>query len=559
MALDSADMSQLTDASAYDVGGRTGMRWWIPPLLEGITSFAVAALFVWSCTFIRVAPLDRLGQVAGLAALGFRFFLFSAVLLAALVIAKRTRNDVALEMTTRLVCASLAGIATAMIAGGILVALRGTPWGLNGRGGDAGALATWATALHNGEAIPPTYPPLSLHVLHYYSDLVNLLPELALKHLQIAGVAIVGPFAYLAWRFLLPPAWALAIGVIASLPLVEPYKPFPNIVLIVFLPLAILYLKALRESATRSTPQLARTAILFGLAFGLACLMYSGWFQWAAPGLFVAALALFPWREGPRKGALLLALTGLVFTLITAKYLGGLLLDPAGKIADNYVYFDVRTEPMYIALWRNDTPGNVGVWPPIGEVGGVGLYTILLALGLGAAIALGRRTTVVIGTAAIMAGAWFMRFFFARQMWETKLVQLYPRTTPLILYSLIVLCGFAAFWLSRRLAAQHPLRGSSGLIGALCALMLVFASAGSATADRFMPVNSDPPGAGWLTYNAHLTKWGEFPRYKSRALRWLRRQESDTTAAPDSGTVITPDSAAIPDDRSPDVPEAPPR
>ena len=538
MVTGSDDMHQLTDAKAYDVDGRATGRWWLPPLLEGVTAFGVAALFVWSCTFIRVSPLDRLGQVAGLAGLAFRFFLFGMALLAAMLIAKRVRKGAEHEMTTRLVCAALAGLATAMIAGGILVALRGTPWGLNGRGGDAGALAAWATALHNGEAIPPTYPPLSLHVLHYYSDLVGLLPELALKHLQIAGVAMVGPFAYLAWRFLLPPAWSLAIGVVASLPLVEPYKPFPNLVLIVFLPLAILYLKALRESATRSAPHLAQTAVLFGIAFGLACLMYSGWFQWSAPGLFVAALVVFPWREGPRKGGLLLALTGLVFGLVTAKYLGGLLLDPAGKIADNYVYFDVRTEPMYIAIWRNDTPGDVGVWPPIGELGGVGLYTILLALGMGAAIALGRRTTVVIGTGMILAGAWFMRFFFARQMWETKLVQLYPRTTPLILYSLIVLSGFAVFWLVRRLSVDHPLRGSSGVIGALCTLMLVFASAGTATADRFMPLNSDPPGPGWLTYNAYQTKWGEFPRYKSRVLQWLRRPASDTTSAPEPDVVV---------------------
>jgi galactan 5-O-arabinofuranosyltransferase len=232
---------------------------------------------------------------------------------------------------------------------------------------------------------------------------------------------------------------------------------------------------------------------------------------------------VFPWRGARTKGLALLGFTGVVFGLLTANYLAGLLFDPAGKIADTYVYFDVRTEPLYIASWRNDTPGVLGNWPPFGEIGGMGLYTLLLALGLGAAVAIGRRTTLVIGTTTIMTGAWLMRFFYAKQMWATKLVQLYPRTTPLILYALMVLTGFAVYWLVRRLADDHPLRGRSAVIGAVCTLLLVFASAGSLTADRYMPVNTDPPGGGWLTYNSHATKWGEFPRYKSRALPWLRR------------------------------------
>src|SRR5439155_6738427 len=127
-------------------------------------------------------------------------------------------------------------------------------------------------------------------------------------------------------------------------------------------------------------------------------------------------------------GMYLLGLTAAVFVLLTWRYALGLLDDPIG-VKDAYVYFDVNTEPLYIAMWRNDTPGTVGVWPPIGELGGVGLFTILLAAGLGGAVVLGRRKTVTIGLTLMMAGAWLSRFQFARKLWETKLVQLYPRTT----------------------------------------------------------------------------------------------------------------------------------
>jgi len=497
---------------------------WIGPALEMLVAIGTATLFLVTCLFIRVNPLDRLGQVSGLAALELRFFLFGISLIVALVVANRAREGRHFAMTSRLVCAAIAGLATGLIAGGIMVALRGTPWGLNGKGGDAGALAGWAAAILRGEDLPPTYPPLALHVLARYSDLLGLAPEHALKHLQMFGTAAFGPIAYLSWRLLLRPAWALAIGVIAMLPLIEPYKPFPNLVLVVFVPLAVLYLKTLREVPARHRFEVVRAAVAFGAAFGILCLTYSGWFQWAAPGLLVATLIVFPWRTAWRKGLLLLVVTGVVFLLFTGQYLAGLLLDPAGKIADTYVYFDVRVEPMYIAMFRNDTPGPVGVWPPIGELGGVGLFTLVLLAGFGLAVALGRKTIIVITLASIMVGAWLLRFFYARSMWETKLVQLYPRTTPLILYCLLLLTGFAVYWLVKRSSADHPARGPAGLVGAACALLLLFGSTGSAISDRYMPVNTTPPGAGWLTWNAHQTRRALRKKiHKSYPMPWVRR------------------------------------
>jgi galactan 5-O-arabinofuranosyltransferase len=500
-----------------------------------VVAFFVAAAFVASSVFIHVNPLNRLGQIAGLAGLAFRFVLAAIVLVVVLVIAARRRGGAGFPLASRLVCAAVAGLATGMIGGGILVALRGTPWGINGQGGDVGYIAGWAAALHRGYDVrPAVYPPLPIHILHLYSDLVGLQPGMALKHLEIAGVAASGPIVYLAWRLLLRPVWAVGIGVVASLPLIEPYKPYPTLVLAVFVPIAIVFLQALRDSAAWPVQRVARASVVYGLAFGLLCLMYSGWFQWSVPGLAVAALLVFPWQSR-RNGVYLLVFTAAIFLLITRQYALGVLADPVG-IKDNYVYFDVKTEPMYIAMWRSDTPGTVGVWPPIGELGGVGLFTITLAVGLGAAIAMGRRQTVVIALTMVMLGAWLLRFQYARKLWETKLVQLYPRTTPLILYSLLILTGYTVYWLVERRRSSAPAdraRSSSGLIGAVCGLLLFFASSGSAIVDRYMPDRRDPPSAGWLTFIAHETKRGYEPKkYRARPLRWSRRTDAPASDPP---------------------------
>ena len=56
---------------------------------------------------------------------------------------------------------------------------------------------------------------------------------------------------YLAWRLLLAPGWALAVTLIAALPLLEPYKPYTTVVLVVLVPVLIALLSALRRVARR--------------------------------------------------------------------------------------------------------------------------------------------------------------------------------------------------------------------------------------------------------------------------------------------------------------------
>ena len=59
------DGSQLPATSA-----RPARATWRAPALEAAVSFLTAAVVVASAIFIRVNPLDRIGQVSGLGRLG---------------------------------------------------------------------------------------------------------------------------------------------------------------------------------------------------------------------------------------------------------------------------------------------------------------------------------------------------------------------------------------------------------------------------------------------------------------------------------------------------------
>jgi galactan 5-O-arabinofuranosyltransferase len=331
-----------------------------------------------------------------------------------------------------------------------------------------------------------------------------------MKHMQVIGTAMMGPAVYLCWRLVLRPSCALAVGLIASLPMIDsaPYKPYVNLALLVFVPLAVWFLGELRRADQRTIVSAARCGAAGGAAMGVLCLVYSNWFEWSAPGFLVAMLMVFPWRRAPRHGLVLVGFAAAMFAAVAGRYVVETVTLPGGLV-DKYIYFDVLAEPAYIAMARGGLPGAVGVWPPLGELGGVGLFTLVLAAGLGVSIALGRTRTLVIAVGSLFAGAWVLRFYFAHHLWKTKLVQLYPRTTAEILYCLLILTVFAACLviegLQRRGDANSPLRTPSGTIGVLCGLLFLFASAGSSISDHYMPNGSMPPSPGWLAHKAHET------------------------------------------------------
>jgi hypothetical protein len=488
-------------------------RWrWLSRSLEVIGAFGGAGLLTWSARSIQVDPLERVGQVSALASIGLRFTVTGLLIVALLHVASRVRGGVAFPIASRVAFAILAGLATGFVAAGIVVALRGTPWCLNGQQGDAGRLARWAVAVLHRRSYPP-YPPLPVHTIALYAHLADLPAAYALKHLQIIGTALVGPVAYLSWRVLASPPWALGLGVVAALPLIDPYKPYANTVLIMLVPALVFYLGWLRRAGEVGYQRLALAGVAFGVAFGVLYLTYYGWFQWSAPGAVVAALVLFPWqrRSAWLRGGCLLLATLLPFAAIAGPFVVRGLRD---GFADNFFYFDTNTDPAYFAMWRWDLPGPTVEWPPPGELGGVGLFTLLMAAGIGTAIALGRRRVLVTTVGCLIGGAWVMRFWYAHHMWKTKLVQLYPRTSIEITYCSLLLCGYALYLLVARrerererreaLLASGTARRStpSLLIGAIAGSLLVLGSAGSALADRYMPANVEPPSLGLLALQA---------------------------------------------------------
>jgi galactan 5-O-arabinofuranosyltransferase len=308
----------------------------------------------------------------------------------------------------------------------------------------------------------------------------------------------------------LRPGWALGIGVVAMLPFVEPVKPYPQITLVMLVPVLIAFYQRIRRAAELTRVRAVAIGALFGVGLGLLFLLYSGWFVWIAPSAVLVALLLTPWRTGLRPALLLVGTTTAVFIAISWVHLSGL-FGGNGGVSDNYFYFDNDTEPTYFAMWRNDRPADVGsVWPPTGELGGVGLFTILLTVGLGVAIWFGWRRTAVIGLVSAAAGAWMIRMWLASEMYETQLVRLYPRTTMVILYCMLLLTGFGVMYAveaARRWFAARSLAGPSvgaavpaGLL--LLPLVFFFASAGSATANRYLP-NEDLEHSGFFSWYAH--------------------------------------------------------
>jgi hypothetical protein len=500
-------------------------RRWLRAVIEIGVSLAAAALLALACTTIRVDPLQRIGQISGLATIQIRFLMIAIPLVLALVVTARLRGGKHFALTARIVCAALAGLASGYVASGIIVALRGTPYCLNANAGDSDIIVMWANALKTGQTglYPPAfYPPLFPHALRYYMEATDQSAVYALKDLQIICTALVGPAAYLSWRLVLRPGWALGIGVMAALVVIDPYKPYGNLVLVVFVPIAIRYLARLREAADRAPFELVRTGVLYGLAFGLLILTYSGWFRWAVPGLVGAGLVVFPWRRGWKQGLLLGAVTLVVIVVVdwnyftnTYEYAAAISKSSGGKtpmIVDDYFYFDTAIDPTYFAMWKGDMPGSTAIrdFPPTGELGGIGLYSLVLFAGLGIAVALGRARTELITVLGVLIATWLQRFWVAHNMYETKLVQLWPRTTLLLAYGFVVVAGLAVYYVYeralKRADADSAWRSPNAHIGAIVALVMLFGSIASATADRYMPYDSLPRTLGWLSFAAHDAK-----------------------------------------------------
>jgi galactan 5-O-arabinofuranosyltransferase len=519
---------------------RQSMRTAAPPsvrrtavlvLVEAVIAVGLALGFLaWSLT-IDVNPMNRRGQVSGLAQLQFRLAVCVLVLVVGLVVAQRLLRGRHRHVLVAIGCAAVAGLATGLVAGGMAVALRGTRYGLWAGDGDYAWILYWVNKMATHQPVPDYYPPLYLDLLRLLSSWTGQPPIYVVKPVQLVGTALFGPAAYLCWRLVLRPGWALGIGLVAAFPFIEPVKPYTQVALVMLIPILIALLRRVRRADEASLAGVAWAGVRYGAALGVLFLLYFGWFVWGALGVLVAFAVLAPWRRAAGRVVLLAGSAVAVFLALTWRYVRGL-VDPSGGIADNYFYFDTNTDPAYFGMWRNDRPGAIveSLWPPPAEWAGVGLFTIALAVGLGGALWLGWRRTPVVVVGLFAASAWFLRMYLAGQSYASGLVRLYPRTTMVLLYSTLILAGFAVKYAVEAVLARAR-RSATGpgtdVVGrfapagipvglALIPLVFLFASAGSNWVDRYLPAAPDSFGSYATEAQNTPQLDGHCPRYATQ-------------------------------------------
>ncbi|MFF7294442.1 hypothetical protein [Streptomyces sp. NPDC008265] len=533
---------------------------WVPRLAEAVVSVVAALLVTLLSTRIGINPVVRIGQVSGLAQLQQYAALLGLPLLAVLLYTAYRSTPARHQLAKRLVCAALAGLATGVVAGGVVVALQGTPWGLGGQDGDPGALINMANSFLHGEGVSGIYPPLFPGLMAVWAKLRHDVPGgtgYALKDFQIFFTAVAGPMTYLAWRMLLRPFWALLIAVPSAVLFIDPIRPYSHASMLVTLPLLGYCMRELRRAGRRPLRgSLVRGAAL-GVVFGLVFLWYSGWYVWAAPGVGLLALVLFPWRGGAQARKRAGAFVGA--TLLAAGIVGAPLLYQMARLGsqhpDRYAFLTVYTDPAYVLGWTSDRSGSLEYqdWPVAGEMAGQTGFALLLLFAVGLGVGLALRNAMVLTAAATLAGAWLLRFWFAGNMEQSQTVQLYPRTTWIIMYCLMIMAVFGMMavvhrgsgWAERTL--RRPGAGTAGTrvvprravaqlaAGMVCAIALFATMGASWSVNRYMP-QSDTTSMGIDAYRAHnvRTSDGTCPRYAADG-ECQKIRNKNWKQAPDKG------------------------
>ncbi|MGW4894259.1 hypothetical protein ACWEQL_18600 [Kitasatospora sp. NPDC004240] len=554
------------------IAAGTGSRWtrwtenrWLLRAAEALVSVVAALGFMLLCTHISVNPTTRVGQVSGLAKIQQYAAVVGLPLLAALLFLAYRGTLRYYQVAQRLACAALAGLSTGVVAGGIVVALHGTPWGLGGQEGDPGNLMGMANDMIRGKGLPGVYPPLfpalmALWAKVFHNGIAGV--GHALKDLQLILSALVGPMAYVAWRMLLRPFWAMAVAVPTSIVFLDPIRPYSHGSMLVLLPLLAACFREIRRADELSVRSALLRGLGFGVAFGVMFLWYSGWYLWAAPGSFLLVLLIFPWRRGRRALQRVALFLGAM--LATAAVIGAPLLYQLVRLGastmDRYAYINTYIDPAYVLGWASDRAGgqNYQNFPQAGELAGQSGFAVVLLLGVGLGIGLGLRNIVVRTAAFVLIGSWLLRFWFASHMEHNQAVQLYPRTTWIIFYCLIVLAvmgvmltyerGFG--WVRGTLEEVAPAKAarispralaqlSAGLV---CAVALFATMGASWSANRYMPsTNPAVEDMGLDALRAHLQQLdnGKCPKYSpyngKRDCNPINMELAEYTFEPDNG------------------------
>lgn len=535
---------------------RLARRWWAAAA-ECVLAVGAALVFTVWATTIRDDPVERVGQVSGLAALQLRLALCALPVLAVVAWASVRASRTTRERVVRLAAAASAGLIGGFMGGGQVFTLRGTPWGLAGQLGDNGRLIEWTQEVLRTGSFDNIYPPGIPHVAAFVArHFEGGNAAMAFKPLFITLVALTPPLVFLAWRTVLRPLPALAVAVFGAIGQFMPYKPYSLLALMVLVALLAKLAQWLRGSPGFSVPGALLRGAWLGLATGLVFLVYSGWHVWSAPGAAALVAFFFPWRRRGRSGRLRgLALLGglpLGFLPVAGPYLWRML--GATSIKDTWCSYITQTDPAYLGVvaFTKGQLQTAGTWPPAGEIGGLGVFTLVGLAGLGVAIALGLRTPVVAAVLACFAGAWVLRFWFAHDMASSGDVRLFPHTTAELQFALVVLTVLACVLVAERVGvlgrALEGLRAGSshpaapggvrfGALGALTALVLVGGIASSALTDRFLAAPPSLGTAGYLAWEAHQlrTPDGSCPAYADQG---VCRTPAVLTPTPDSSSPL---------------------
>ena len=478
--------------------------------VSGAASLVMAAY----ATTLTANPLDRLGQVSALASLQLPF---AALAILALLMGSRSiRISRDPRPAYAAAFAILAGATSGFVAGGLVFALRGTPYPLFGPNGDSGVLIQWATQFANGDGLNLSYPPAIILLLSFASKLLGSPPEYVLKLLQVTLTALSIPINYTLWRTLLRPAPSLAVAAIAGLVLIDPYKPYTGPALVACIVGVVHLIRGTRAAVNWTIRGILRRGFLVGGCVGIVALVYSGWFVWTAPGAIAAALFTLSTTNTSKQDILkklgFLTTCGIAFVLVAGIHI--VAITKAG-VVDKYVYFDALVDPAYVTMWRSDFPGIVGEWPPPGEIGGVSVF--LLSLAAFTSVAWVKRGTEPIVHVLVLSasGAWILRHLIASQMSASGTVQLWPRTSMEITYCLLVLAALGArevflTWITT--LEMEPLKLARRTVtAALLASSFILASGASSISDHYMPANEDSRRfLAWISHSEPLLD-GECP------------------------------------------------
>lgn len=449
----------------------------------------------------------RVGHVSALAAMQIPFFLIASLSLFLILVSPHIPKfrELALLFSPAL----LAGAATGYIAGSINIALAGTNWPLFGSSGDSGVILEWIRTYISGQPLPETYPPGYLWLISGIATIFHAPVEFSAKLAQIVATAAIGPIGYIAWRLVVGPFMSLALGVVAMLPLISPYKPYPNLMLVVLLALVVRFVIDLRRVSNADRRWAIVRGLLIGAGVGITALIYSGWFVWSALGIFAVVLLNFPWRAG--KTIVVNSLWFMGSTLVAILGIGGVHLIPMLRetlfghaVSDSYFYSDTFVDPAYYVMAQSDQSDGTG-WPPLGELGGVGVFMMLLAISVAIAIAFSWKNPIVQVSLLVIASALAARYFVATLMVYRNAVYLWPRTQAVLIFALLLIGAVALRYLWNLLKEVRPQGGKLMSIraGLIVAFALVLSSSISSISSAYYPMDSNTTSK-FAFYSQHM-------------------------------------------------------